>query len=76
MEILFKIVKKSSDEVRRLNAVEFIDFCNTCFSVQLQKCNTNIISKKLLETTAMTFMQGFRSLCHRNVVTEALVVEN
>ena len=42
-----KLSKKSSDKVGRPNAVEFINFWSKCFSIQLQKCNARVISKKL-----------------------------
>ena len=54
MEILKKkMAKKSSDEVGRLNAAKFIDFWNKRFSVQLQKCNANVISKKSSSLTGV-----------------------
>ena len=46
-KLLCKLSKKSSDKVGRPNAAEFIDFWSKRFSVQLQKCNTRVISKKL-----------------------------
>ena len=53
MEILKKIAKKSSDEVGRVNPAEFIDFWSKRFSVQIQKCNENIISKKSSSLTGV-----------------------
>ena len=46
-KLLCKLAKKSSDKVGRLNAAEFIDFWSKRFSIQLQKCNARVISKKL-----------------------------
>ena len=46
-KLLCKLSKKSSDKVGRPNAAQFIDFWSKCFSVQLQKCNARVISKKL-----------------------------
>ena len=37
----------SSDEAGRPNAAEFLDFWRKRFSVQLQKCNVQVISEKL-----------------------------
>ena len=37
----------SSDEAGRPNAAEFLDFWRKRFSGQLQKCNVQVISKKL-----------------------------
>ena len=44
---LQKLAAFSSDEARRPNAAEFLDFWRKIFSVQLQKCNVKVISKKL-----------------------------
>ena len=46
-KLLCKLAKKSSDKVGRPNAAEFIDFWSKRFSIQLQKCNARVISKKL-----------------------------
>ena len=48
-----KIAKKSSDEVGRLNAAKFIDFWSKRFSIQLQECNANVISKKSSSLTGV-----------------------
>ena len=52
-KFLKKIAKKSSDEVGRLNSAEFIDFWRKRFSVQLQKCNAIVISKKSSSLTGV-----------------------
>ena len=52
-KFLKKIAKKSSDEVGRLTAAEFIDFWSKRFSVQLQRCNANVISKKSSSLTGV-----------------------
>ena len=44
---LLKLAAVSSDEAGRPNAAEFLDFWRKRFSVQLQKCNVQVISKKL-----------------------------
>ena len=46
-KFLQKLAAFSSDEAGRPNAVEFLDFWRKRFSVQLQKCNVQDISKKL-----------------------------
>ena len=46
-KFLQKLAAFSSDEAERPNAVEFLDFWRKRFSVQLQKCNVQVISKKL-----------------------------
>ena len=44
---LQKLAAFSSDEAGRPNAAEFLDFWRKRFSVQLQKCIAQVISKKL-----------------------------
>ena len=46
-KFLQKLAAFSSDEAGRPNVVEFLDFWRKRFSVQLQKCNVQVISKKL-----------------------------
>ena len=46
-KFLQKLAAFSSDEAGRPNAAEFLDFWRKMFSVQLQKCNVQVISKKL-----------------------------
>ena len=46
-KFLQKLAAFSSDEAGRPNAAEILDFWRKMFSVQLQKCNVQVISKKL-----------------------------
>ena len=47
VKFLKKLSNQSSDEAGRPNAPEFLDFWRKRFSIQLQKCNAQVISKKL-----------------------------
>ena len=44
---LRKLAQRSTDGVGRPNAAEFVDFWRKRFSVQLQRCNSRVILKKL-----------------------------
>ena len=44
---LRKLAQGSTDGVGRPNAAEFVDFWRKRFSVQLQRCNSRVILKKL-----------------------------
>ena len=46
-KFLQRLAVFSSDEAGRPNAAEFLDFWRKRFSIQLQKCNVKVISKKL-----------------------------
>ena len=47
VKFLKKLSNQSSDEAGRPNAPEFLDFWRKRFYIQLQKCNAQVILKKL-----------------------------
>ena len=47
VDVIFRQTDRQTDRVERPYAAKFIDFWSKRFSVQLQKCNARVISKKV-----------------------------